>query len=388
MSDLELSGSTLVNVAQDKVSDSYPGLAEKIQSELDSAPLEASQAEVDEINDALEATVDVPLSGFWDNAEEPEQDEQPVSLSEADEQADVPQSGIISFKANGEERQMTLEEASKKLDLDASTISQIPQESLKRALAKVVGSERAFTKLAQTTKEMKDLQSKLPELEKRAQLLDKLEEIKHDPKLLLNLITGQDYDSFMQDQIRRYEIMKNGSEADKKALEREERLAALERRMADEEDAKAEAAKLQEQKAYESEKGELKGLLESEFFKHQFDLGDDADSNDVNEILWERGQRQLSRYVKKYQDHPKFKELLPKMVQKAFEDEAGKLRRLTTKPVQAKVDEVIAKKRQKAAEQAQVSAGRANPQLDMDNFQGKSIRDIANMLTGSKKFSF
>jgi hypothetical protein len=133
----------------------------------------------------------------------------------------------------------------------------------------------------------------------------------------------------------------------------------------------------------------MKSMLEGEFFKHKFDLGNDLDSNEINEMLWSDGQRRMTQYVKKYQDHPKFKELLPKMAQKSFEDVAGKLNRLTTGSVQAKVEEAIKAKKQKAAEKAAVASTRRISEPNSEDFRGLGVREIADRLVGKKgRFSF
>jgi hypothetical protein len=250
------------------------------------------------------------------------------------------------------------------------------------------GGAQAFTKLAKANKRMKELESKLPDLEKKAQLLDKLEEVKHDWKAVLQIATGQDPEQFLAEVMRKQRILETGSDAEKASLEKEERLAQLERQLEAQRARQEELEKMEESRTYSAEKDGLKSMLEGEFFKHKFELGNDVDSNDVNEMLWQQGQRRMTQYVKKYQNHPKFKELLPKMAQKSFEDVAGKLKRLTTGSVQAEVEKAITMKKQKAAEKAAVASTRRISEANSDDFKGMGIREIADRLVGKKKFSF
>ena len=350
-------------------------IAQQIE-ELAEGAAQAESLEAINENPGLEAEdVDVPDSPFWDNKSEAEEEEQlaepEISKAEQEEVAeDVPavDTQIIKFKANGTEHEITLEEA-------------------KQKLAMAEGGAQAFTKLAKVNKRVKELESSLPELQKKAELLDKLEEVKHDWKAVLQIATGQDPDQFLAEAVRKQRILENGSASEKAQLEKEERLAQLERQLQAQQEKQAEIERREQERAVVSEKDSLKSLLEGEFFKHKFELESELDSNDVNEMLWQQGQRRMTQYVKKYQSHPKFKELLPKMAQKSFEDVAGKLQRLTTGQVQAKVDEAIKQKKQKAAEKAAVASTRNIEDPMAQDFSGLSVRDIANKLTGSRKFS-
>lgn len=356
-----------------KLSDQFPGLKD-IQSQLESVETEAdAQVSLDEINSAVsEVEVDVPASDFWDNNEEQAVAEPELQAEASPESQDVSvedDSQTITYKANGQELKVTLDEAKKKL-------------------AMAEGGAQAFTKLAQANKRLKELESRVPELEKQAELINKLEEIKHDPQALLQLITGQDYNAFLDEQVRRREILKTGTESEKAALEKADRLAALERKLAVQAERQQQLEEAEQSRAYSSEKEQLKSMLNAEYFKHQFKLDSEVDSNDLNEMLWQQGQQQMQRYVKKYQDHPKFDELLPKMAEKSFQDVAGKLKRLTAGQVQAKVDEAIAKKKQKAAEQVQVASARQVSGVSAEDFKGMGVREIADKLLGKKTFSF
>lgn len=319
----------------------------------------------------IQSDLEVPESNFWDNVSK----EEPQLESEVEESAEepvieannVPEESLqtITYKANGEELEISLDEARKKL-------------------AMAEGGAKAFTKLAKANKELAKLKAEQSQLADKAALLDKLESVKHDWRQILQIATGQDPDQFLQEVMRKNNILQHGSEAEKAQLEKEERLAQLERKLQAQQQKQEELERQEQERNYSSEKSNLKNMLEGEFFKHKFDLGNDLDSNDVNEMLWQQGQRRMTQYVKKYQDHPKFKELLPKMAQKSFADVAGKLQRLTTGQVQAEVEKAITQKKQKAAEKAAVASTRRIQEPNIDNFRGKGIRDIADMLVGKK----
>lgn len=347
----------------------------QIAKEIEALAAQPQADAVDGINESIiqEPDIEVPISDFWDNkpkAEEEVAEEAPTLAVEEEEAAsDVSPGETITFKANGQDVELTLDEARKRL-------------------AMAEGGAQAFTKLAQANKKVKELESSLPDLQKKAELLDKLEEVKHDWKAVLQIATGQDPEQFMAEAMRKQRILETGSDAEKVQLEKEERLAQLERQLEAQRERQEEIEKRESDRLYKSEKDGLKSLLEGEFFKHKFELESELDSNDVNEMLWAQGQRRMTEYVKKYQDHPKFKDLLPKMAQKSFEDVAGKLNRLTTGSVQAKVDEAIKAKKQKAAEQAAVSSTRRISGINADDFTGLGIREIADKLAGKKKFTF
>jgi hypothetical protein len=368
----------------------------KIAKEIEAlSAQEPEQSGVQAINESLVdsgADIDVPISDFWDNKSKAEDDLPKTAVEDtATEEvvSDVPpEMEIIKFKANGREKEVTLEEASKKLGVDSEIMQQLPAEAIKSALSKIEGGTQAFSKLAQTNKKLKELESKLPELEKFKSLFDKLESVKHNEDELLKIISGKDPETWKADFLRKQRILETVSEAEKAQLEKEERVAQLEKQLEAQRVRQEELEKSEQDRLYKSEKDSLKTMLEGEFFKHKFALENEVDSNDVNEMLWQQGQRRMSEYVKKYQDHPKFKELLPKMAQKSFEDVAGKLNRLTTGSVQAKVDEAIKAKKQKAAEKAAVASTRRISEVNPDDFTGLGVREIADRLIGKKKFTY
>lgn len=334
-----------------------------------------------DINQALEGDteLDVPASDFWDNKEESApaevamepQAEEPTAVEEEAPALDASEESVqtITFKANGQEQEITLEEARKKL-------------------AMAEGGAQAFTKLAQANKRVKELEKSLPELQQKASLLEKLESVKHDPEAIIKIATGKDPQEFMAEYLRKQRILETGSDAEKAQLEKEERLAKLERELEVERAEREAFKKAEQERQYTSERDSLKSMMEAEFFKHKVDLGNEVDSNATNEYLWQASQQRMAKYVKKYQDHPKFKELLPKMAQKSFEDVAGTVKRITTGSVQAKVDEAIKQKKQKAAEQAAVASTRHMADPNSQDFSGLSVREIADRLVGKKKFSW
>lgn len=315
-----------------------------------------------------ESEIDVPLSDFWDVTNQPDKPANTHSAEESVENVPEPRAveeQIIKFKANGEERELTLEEA-------------------KKQLAMAEGGAKAFTKLAQANKKIKEFESKEADYRKKVELLDKLESIKHDENELIKVITGKDPDEWITDVLRKRRIMETGTETEKAQLEREQRVSALERQLEAQRERQEAAERAEQERNFNSEQTNLKSMLETEFFKNQIKLENELDSNDANEMLWTDGNRRMKAYVKKYKDHPRFKELLPKMAQKAFEDVAGKINRLATGSVQTKVDEAIKAKKQKAAEMAGVASTRKLSDVNLDEFSKLSVREVANKLVGKK----
>ena len=315
----------------------------------------------------LESDIDVPNT-FWDSTSVADE---PRSPSEVKLDLDVPaERQTIKFKANGEEIELSYEDAAKRL-------------------AMAEGGARAFTQLAQANKRVKELESSSADMRHKADLMDKLESLRHDPKKLLEIVTGQDADTYLADQVRKYNIRESGDAREIAQLEKEERFAQLERQLQMQEERQQELETKEEARFMSSEKTRLKGLMDGEFFKHQFKMENPLDSNDMNEMLYQDSHKLMAKYVRKYQDHPKFQELLPKIAQKSFEDTASKLTRLTTGSVQNKVDQAIKDKKAVAAERAGVAATRhiAEPSA-ADGFKGLSVRQIADKLVGRKRFTY
>jgi hypothetical protein len=310
-----------------------------------------------------ESDIEVP-NPFWDNTEEPEPlIEEILPGEEAVEEAlqDVPALQTIRFKANGEEKEISLEEAQKQL-------------------AMAEGGAQAFSKLAVANQRVKQLEDELPELERKAKLMDKLDSL-DDEMEILRIATGRDPEEYLADLMRKERIKSTGTEAEIEQLKAEEELASMRRALKAQEARQAEIEAREQARVRTAEKAELKGLLESEYFKHQFDLGDEIASNNANEMLWQQSQRQLARYVQKYQDRPDFKQLLPKMAAKSFEDVKGKMNGFTgADTVQAQVQEAIDNKKQKAATSAAAASTRRLAGVNPDKFKGLTPREIGRMM--------
>jgi hypothetical protein len=327
-------------------------------------------AGLDMVNESAASEIDVPMSDFWDNkpkAESEVTEEPAIASLEEEVVSDVsdPIEQTITFKANGEDVSLTLEEARSKL-------------------AMAEGGAKAFTKLAQANKRLKELESSSSEYKKKAELIDKLESIKHNEDELIRLISGKDPQEWKAEILRKERILSTGSAAEKSQLEKDERIAELERKQSIADAKQEELAQLEQERSYNSEKSSLNNMLEGEFFKHKLELGNDIDSNDANELLWADGNRNVTKLVAKYKEHPKFKDALPKIIQKAFGEAANKLNRLATGSVQTKVDEAIKAKKEKAAANAAVASTRHISEPNSDDYSGLGVREMIEKLTGKK----
>ncbi len=350
----------------DKPEITQSDMAKEIKAMADQSAAEATALEAIKEPSALDADIDVPeVSSFWDRATAPPKEEEGAEAAPGEE-PEAPPSETIRFKANGEEQEISLEDARKKL-------------------AMVEGGAKAFSQLAQANKRIKELESANdPDTAKKVALMDKLESLKHDDRALIQIITGKDPDEYLAELLRKERIRETGTDVDIRTLEREEEFAQLKRELEAQRERQEEHDKRESARLKSSETSELKGLVDQEFFKHKFETGDETDSNDMNEMLYTQGRHRMSQYVKKYQSHDNFKQLLPKIVEKSFTEVAGKLQRLTTGSVQSKVDEAIAAKRQTAKEQAALASTRRLTEPRTDDFKGLGPREIAEKLTGNR----
>ena len=338
-----------------------------LKEEVSAAP-EAPIAQLDSDLQTIESDIEVGPSDFWDNVgEESSVAEEIVQESAAEIVPDADQ--IVKFKANGQDQELTMAEVRKRLSM---------QE----------GQKDAFNRASKAEKMLKEMESKQSSLQEKADLLDKLESLKHDPMAVIKIATGMDPEAYLSKILQDREVRETGSAAEIDALDKSDKLARLERQLEEQAERQSQIEKSESSRLKNAETAELKSLVDGEFFKHQFKLADDVDSNVANDMLYSRGKKRMTEYVKKYQDHPNFKSLLPKMAQKSFEDVAGEINRLTTGQVQDNVDKAIAGKKAKAQESAQMAANSRNEENPTKGFEGLSIRDIANKLRRSGTFKY
>ncbi len=331
-------------------------------------------AEVSDVEIAgIESDIDVPSSSFWDNTSEGSEETEPQLDAEAPDTAepDVSAEQTIKFKANGEEVEISMADAIKQLSM-------------------AEGSRQAFSKLDKANKRVEELEQSLPDLQRKAEMLDKLDSVKHDWKQIIKIATGQDADAFMADAMRKQGIIDGGDDAQIASLKREERMAELERELYMQQERQKNVETRETERLAVAQKAELKGLLDAEFHKHQIETGNDIDSNAANDMLYNEGKRRFGQYVKKYQDHAQIKQLIPRMAAKAFDEVAGEMKRLSAGTVQSQLDKAISDKKAKAAELAGIASTRRATDPDPDKYKGMSVAQIADKLrglTGKNRFS-
>lgn len=333
-----------------------------------SVEAETPVAQLDSDLPSIESDIEVGPSDFWDNvgeesgsAEENVQESAPETVPDADQ--------IVKFKANGQDQELTMAEVRKRLSM---------QE----------GQKDAFNRASKAEKTIKDMESKQSSLQEKAALVDKLESLKHDPMAIIKIATGMDPEEYLSKILQDRQVRETGSASEIDALDKSDKLARLERQLEEQAERQSQIEKSESSRLRTAETAELKSLVDGEFFKHQFKLADDSDSNVANDMLYSRGKKRMTQYVTKYQDHPNFKSLLPKMAQKSFEDVAGEINRLATGQVQDNVDKAIAGKKAKAQESAQMAATSRQDEGVDAGFAGLSIRDIANKLRRSGSFKY
>lgn len=295
---------------------------------------EAQTAQIEQ--DLAEGTVDmegdIEVKSNW--ADEDSDEESLIPNNPKASKPNIPETPpqTIKFKANGEDKEISLEEAQKKLSL-------------------AEGARQALQDRAKLRKELDTLKKQSQELAKYKETWDKLESVKHDRRQLVELITGESYDDFLKDETQRREIHQYGTPEQKQLLEYADRVQKLERERQLEISRNEAKLKQAEQAQWEAEQQRVQNAMNAEFSKHE--LPDDIDSSAkarLRDMLWNQSKLDVIKY---YQQYGK---VTQKMVEKAFADNAAVILRSNAKLAEKQVSEAKAAQKSEAKEKAKLAA--------------------------------
>lgn len=323
---------------------------EQFKAEMDTNP---ANVELSDINESFteplgstEPEIELEDSNFWGNKQE--EVEIPAELDvDPDAEIEVPEVGVspssepFRYKANGED-----------VELDIS--SEVGLAQIRKALEREAGMDKAFSQSAKLQKQIKQLQSDMASQNKYKENWDKIEDLKHDRKALLELITGESYEDVMAKEVARKNAYDLGTEDERRIIDYEQRLQDVEvghkRDKARAERLAIEASEA-ESRAFELN---LRSSMEREFFKQTSGMKfeDAAMGNKVKEAIWTMATNDLKAYQTKYG------KLTPKMYQKAFSDNAKMIGNQAQAQIDSGVSKAIENRKKSAKEKAQLSSTR------------------------------
>jgi hypothetical protein len=306
--------------------------AANFASSLDmSAEAELATAEEDGMPTASQVDSDLEIESDWFDSE-PKGESTPIS-SEADtpDTSDEP-SQTIKFKANGEDIELSVEEAQKRLSM-------------------AEGARQALQDRSKLRKEAKAKDQEIEALRQYKDTWEKLEAIKHDRQKLLETITGESYDDFLSQEAERREIYQNGTDEQRRLLEQADKIEKLERaQAADSQRREADLNKAETAK-FDAEKQRVQNSMEREYYKHKLPEGVEGSAqNKLKNMLWKQSADDLKQYYQKYG------KITNKMVEKSFKDNANVLFNSHKQAVAKGVSEVRETKKQAAKEKAQIAS--------------------------------
>jgi murein DD-endopeptidase MepM/ murein hydrolase activator NlpD len=335
------------------------------------AALNSSQAPAPQADIPQPAATDdfeVPDPSFWDDPSkefgdvlgldagkqdakapgQPAGDATKTAAARADEAAKAA-AAVITYKSNGKEKTIDLTKPE-------------AVEDLKRKLAIAEGNEKAFETAAQYKQKMQAMEAELKQAREAAQLWDKVEALRYDKAKLIELFTGQKYDDFIGEEVAKHNIKTMGTEEERRLLEQQDRIRALEERLKlGEEMTKKQAAEAEKKKqAAEAAKAEaqqewLKTNIDREYFRHTDGIQDDS----VKELVYQKSILDIKKMYKEYG------KVTNKMVEKAFADNAKRLKVFHEQTVDASTTKALDSKRQ-AASVAAEAASTKNYEADVE----------------------
>jgi hypothetical protein len=329
--------------------------------EVTSADLEAAAAEINseaaedavieqaaQIEEALDDNIEVPESDFWDETPAGEMTTESTdavgdeSTSDANaeltpEPTDTPD-GEFTYKANGKEHTITLEEAKKRIALADGARQKISEAAkTKRALAKVKGE--------------------LKESKKYQENWEQLEELKGDRKKLLEVITGESYDDIIKEEVERARTYEDASTEERQLLDYETRMRVLEQDNERTRRGVEKDKKTAEDKLYNANLKEMRTKLHTEL-STQFRASVPTDNPQVSNKLFKLAMQGAVNDLKQYHKDG-IDAQHPKTIRKAVKDQIATLEYYFKDEVKRSVTKATDSKKKAAKEKAQLASTRS-----------------------------
>lgn len=302
--------------------------------------------EGESVPDALAETVEVE-SDFWGEGDVAPTDKGDTKAPAADaKDTAAPDSGqTIKYRANGKDVTISHEEAAKRLAL-------------------VDGAKKAYDKAANLQRRLDEADKARAEDAKYRETWEKLERIGKDPKRLYETITGERFDDMLARELQKRDLYQNASEEERRVMDSEERIKALEAQSAADRAERDRRVKEAEEREFAADTRYTQTQLEREFFKYTFPEDKPNVANQLKRMLWRSTVADLKDYNK--QGH----EVTPDLIKKAFRDNAVALQSFYKSEVDKGVKQVTDKKKADASEKAQLASTR--------NYSNTNIKELAS----------
>lgn len=285
-----------------------------------------------------------PLASFMDDEEEQED-----SSEESNEEAGSEESQEAGSEESGDVETVYVKDAKgkrKKLQIDYSS-----KEKTKQAYLKAAGMQKFRQERDDVIGEFKQYKESVAE---DLQLSNALQEAYERGGIdgLIELVGGEGAsEKYIEQKLSEKRIWEEATPAERQALEAQRRAERESKAKTELEKRLEEMEKKFQSKDVEYEEKQIEGLLHNGYSKYSFDgsLGDEQDEADMNDDLWYRVTRKL-------EDIPDDEQITKAAVDKAFREEASRLRRRYVKYGKKQASKAVKKQKKKAAESVQHSA--------------------------------
>lgn len=312
--------------------------------------LSSDYSGVDSLFDSLESPAEAPAEEEDQSHSDPdpEQPEEDTEVSEVQEDEDDEESDIWEIAANGQKHK-----------IDPKNVDEV-----KRLLSFGLGAKQAFSNLAKARQEVKRLTQEMKTAstaKEKAQLFDKLEEVKDDENELFRLITGgkslDDVVKAKMDKLRELESLDPVERKEYEAQERERALQARIEKMEaavrkEKEEALRAAADADDKKTYSTVYPEFQKIFKD------LNIKDPTEAQETAADLWSLGWDRIGRLAKQAEDEGREIELTPDFVRRQFQVIAKRWGYSVKEATKKEVTKVLDKKSKDATKRAGLAATR------------------------------
>lgn len=298
--------------------------------------LAPEQTSVDDLGLATEPSTDsLPGTDFWDEDKsapapttpDPETSAAP-EVQEAKEQAAL---AALKYKANGVDKEISVDEA-------------------RKILSQYDGNQKGYKLASQAKLQLKQLQQQIADLEPVKQKMEELSSMRGDHASLIESITGKSMAEIIQAEVEKQNKYQLATPEERAQMDYSVRQAELEARVAKQELQLQEREDQLRAEASQSQKEVLNEKLKSAMSEYYSPNEDPIVDNDLREMVWRTSVAKIKRY------HADGYPLSEKLISAVFKKTSKSLGTHRTANVNKEISKISAQQTASATEKAQLAS--------------------------------
>lgn len=319
----------------------------------------------EELSAATEPTAEnLPGSDFWDEdktaTRQPSPEAPPSAAPEVESAKEQAAEAALKYRANGVDREVSLEEA-------------------RKILASYDGNQKGYKLASQTQRQVKQLQKQIKDFSAVQDRLSKIESLKGDPAALIEAVTGESMSAIVAREVEKAQQYQLASPEDRAKMDFLDKQTELEARVARQEEQLRQREEALQNQANEGRKEALNEKLKSAMSEYYSPNADPVVDNDLREMVWRTSVAKVKGY------HAEGYPVTDKLINAVFKKVSRSLGTHRNSNISQEVAKASAAKTAQATEKAQVASQQNYSPSKLPSTKGMNPLELFESLVRGKR---